>query len=341
MTLRPFGTTPDGADVHEALLTLPNGTAAAIIGYGAIVRDLQVPGPKGPTRVVLGHRTLADYLSDNGHMGAIAGRYANRIANGRFTLDGRAVQVTRNERGVHHLHGGDRGFGRRVWSVVGHDATSVTLTLTSPDGEEGFPGTVEVRCIYRLVPPATLAVELTASSDATTVVNLAHHSYFTLNYGRSIRDHVVQINASHFTPTDASLIPTGRLAPVAGTPYDFRKARPLSPPDIVYDINFVLDRDTPGLQWAASVAAPDGTLRLDVYTTEPGLQLYDGSFLQETAGLDGRPHFRSAGLCLEPQKFPDSPNHPQFPSPVLHPGEVYAQRTEYRFSAHPKRPPHE
>lgn len=336
MPLRPFGTTPDGVAITEAVLALPSGATAAILEYGAVVRDLQVPVEGGLQRVVLGHRDLAGYLADKGHLGAIAGRYANRIAGGRFTLDGREYRLTRNARGDHHIHGGAVGFGRKPWRIIGHDDASATLALTSHDGDEGFPGLLDVTCTYRLLPPATLAIELSASTDAPTVVNLAHHSYFTLNYGHSIRDHRVQANASRYTPKDETSIPTGEIVPVAGTPYDFRQPRRLTPPDIVYDINLVLDRTEPGLLWAATVGGPDDLLWLEVHTTEPGLQLYDGSYVgTETPGLDGRAHFSNAGLCLEAQKFPDTPNHPNFPSAALYPGAVYEQRTEYRFGTGP------
>jgi aldose 1-epimerase len=341
MALHPFGTTGEGVAVTEAVLTLPSGATASILDYGAIVRDLLVPDQAGGLhRVVLGHNDLPSYLADKGHMGAIAGRYANRIAGGRFELDGKIYRLARNSRGDHHIHGGLRGFGRQHWRIVGHDEASVTLALISPDGDEGYPGELAVNCTYRLLPPATLAIEMTAMTDAPTVVNLAHHSYFTLNYGQSIRDHIVQVNANRYTPSDADSIPTGEIVSVAGTPYDFWTPRPLQStapaPDFVYDINFALNRTEDGLLWAATVAAPDDALWMEVHTTEPGMQLYDGAYVgTSTPGLDGRMHFRHAGLCLEPQKFPASPNRPNFPSAVLRPDAVSAQRTEYRFGAGP------
>jgi aldose 1-epimerase len=341
MTLHLFGTTADGIPVTEAVLAVDSGAIASILDYGAIVRDLKIPDSAGiRRRVVLGYRDLAGYLADRAHLGAIAGRHANRIASGRLELDGRIHQLTRNERGRTHLHGGAVGFGRKPWRFVGHDDSSATLALTSPEGEEGYPGRLEVTCTYRLEPPATLAIEMTATTDAPTVVNLAHHSYFTLNYGHSVRDHLLQVSATNYTPTDQNLIPSGAIAPVAATPYDFRVPRPLEAPtmtvDFPYDVNYVLDRPAAEFFWAATVAAPDGKLWVEVHTTEPGLQLYDAGHLAAShPGLDGRFHFRHAGLCLEPGRFPDGPNHANFPSAVLRPGAVYRQRTEYRFGSGP------
>jgi len=337
MSLHPFGVTPDGISVTEARLALPSGFAASILNRGAIVRDLRLPMPgPGGRRVVLGYRDLEGYLADRGHFGALAGRHANRIAAGRFELDGTTYRLTLNEHHRTHLHGGVLGFGRRQWRILEHDDASVTLGLTSPAGEEGYPGTLEAACTYRLVAPATLRIEMTATTDAPTIVNLAHHSYFTLEGGRSIRDHRLQINASRYTPADAQLIPTGEILSVASGPYDFRHSRTIADPavglDFPYDVNFVLDRPSEGLCWAATLLAPNGTLAMEVHTTEPGLQFYDGDHITPShPGLDGSLHFRHAGLCLEPGKFPDGPNHASFPSPVLRPAEVYRQTTEYRF----------
>ncbi len=337
MSTRPFGQTAEGTPVDEARLTLPSGMEASVIGFGSILRDLLIPVPGGAARrVVLGYPDLAGYLSDSAHLGANAGRCANRIAGGRFTLDGKTVQLALNEGGRTHLHGGPQGFGRRVWTIAAADGRSAELTLRSPAGEGGYPGTVEARCVYRLLPPATLQIEFTATTDAPTIVNIAHHSYFTLDHGKSVRDHRLQVHAARYTPTDAALIPTGEIASVAGTPYDFRTARPLSDtraaPDFFYDMNLVLDRAGAGVVHAATVTAPSSPIRMEVHTTEPGLQLYDAVHLGTAApGHDGIRYGRHMGLCLEAQKFPDAPNHPNFPSIVLRPGETYRQVTEYRF----------
>ena len=229
-------------------------------------------------------------------------------------------------------YGGLIGFSRRGWRILEHTDASVTLGLTSPAGEDGYPGALEAACTYRLVDPGTLSIHMTAESDLPTIVNFAHHSYFTLNYGHSIRDHRLQIDADHYTPTDRELIPTGGIVSVADTAFDFRSLRPIADVDISYDINFVLHRAQAGLCRAARLLPAGGGITVEVYTTEPGLQFYDGSYLGAShPGLDGRPHFPHAGLCLEPGRFPDGPNHPNFPSPVLRPGEVYRQTTEYRF----------
>jgi aldose 1-epimerase len=340
MSLHSFGTAPGGVAVTEARLALPSGLTASILDRGAVLRDLQVPAPVGgPRRVVLGYLTLEGYLADRASLGAVNGRYANRIAAGRFVLDGVEHRLSLNENGRTHLHGGTIGFRRRLWRILGHDEASVTLGLTSPDGEEGYPGTLEARCTYRLVPPATLRLELEATTDAPTIVNLAHHPYFTFAPGQPVGDHQVEIDAEHYTPVDPALIPTGEIAPVAGTRYDFRALRPIdahaarSPSP--YDINFVPDRPGPDIRRVARVLAPDRSLLMEVHTTEPGLQFYDASKLTPThPGLDGQLHFPRAGVCLEPQAFPDAPNHPNFPPAVLRPGGQYRQITEYRFS-HP------
>jgi aldose 1-epimerase len=338
MSIIPFGRTSEGVPVSEARLALPSGFEASVIGFGSVLRDLLVPVPGGGRRrVVLGYPDLAGYLADAAHLGANAGRCANRIANGRFVLDGQAVQLALNE-GQTHLHGGPNGFGRRVWTIAAADETSATLTLHSPAGEGGYPGALEARCVYRLLPPATVRIEFSATTDAPTIVNIAHHSYFTLNHGASVRDHVLQVHASRYTPTDAALIPSGEIVSVAGTPYDFRTARPLSEtrgaPDFFYDVNLALDRTQPGVIHAATVTAPGSPMKMEVHTTEPGLQIYDAVHLAAAMpGHDGVRYGRHMGLCLEAQKFPDAPNHPNFPSIVLRPGETYSQVTEYRFPA--------
>ena len=333
MGLHSFGTTDDGLTVTKVRLALPSGRAASILDRGAVVHDLKIPTRNGAVqRVVLGYRDLAGYCADRGYLGALAGRHANRIAGGRFRLDGRIHQLTLNEHGRTHLHGGLIGFSRRGRRILEHTDASVTLGLTSPAGEEGYPGTLEASCTYWLVDPGTLSMHMTAETDLPTIVNFAHHSYFTLNCGQSIRDHLLQIDAEHYTPTDPELIPTGAIVSVADTPFDFRGLRRIADADIPYDINFVLDRVQTGLYRAARLLPPGGGIAIEVYTTEPGLQFYDGSYLSAShPGLDGHPHFAHAGLCLEPGRFPDGPNHPNFPSPVLRPGEVYRQTTEYRF----------
>lgn len=339
MTTTRFGVLEDGSAVDRIVIT-DGVVEAAILTWGAVIQDLRLLGPEGPHRVVLGLETIEDYVAVSPYFGAIAGRYANRIADGRFSLDGVEHRLTLNEAGRTHLHGGFRGFAQRVWKLVETDPTSVTLGLVSPDGEEGYPGRVEATCRYALVPGATtgegrLRIEIAATTDAPTLVNLAAHSYFDLDGAGDSSGHILEVPAEHYTPVDDRLIPTGEIAPVAGTRFDFRSARPVhaDPDDPGYDHNFVIGRDRfaePVLH--ARLTGPATGTTLEVHSTEPGLQVYDGSGLGlDRPGLGGRRYGRRAGLCLEPQVFPDSPNRPDFPSAVLRPGETYRQVTEYRF----------
>lgn len=314
--------------MQEIRLTGPDGTTAAILDWGATLRDLVVPLADGTRRrVVLGYERLEDYRANPAYLGAIVGRHANRIAGGRFELDGRRHQLTLNEDGRTHLHGGIVGFSHRPWQIAGRTAASVTLTLTSADGDQGYPGTVNATCTYTLSAPATLTVELSATTDAPTPVNLAHHSYFALAEGGDIRGHRLQLGAAHYTPVDATQIPTGQIAAVAGTPFDFRAGRAID--DLPLDDNFVLAGDGP----AAIVTAPDGRLQLTVTTDAPGLQVYDGRGLRPSGpGIGGQAHFPYAGLALEPQHFPDSPNQPGFPDVILRPGATWRQHSTFRFA---------
>lgn len=346
MTKTLFGTLADGTPVHEVVLRSPTGAEARIIEWGAVVRDLVVTHAGGRQRVVLGFPRLEDYPEHSPHAGTIAGRFANRIAGGRFTLDGKSYQMPLNQDGRHTLHSGANGFGKRPWTFIHHDEASVTLALVSPDGDAGLPGTVNVFCRYSLVG-LTLRVELGATADAPTIVNLAHHSYFKLDDGADILDHEFEIRANLMTPVDADLIPDGTVVSVAGTPYDFRKPRPIrfTKPDgglFWYDNNFILRRDrsepsaAPGLAiaHAATLRSLRSRVAMQVWTTEPALQVYDGCRIgTPVPGLDGQPYGANAGIALEPQHVPDSPNLPHFPSTVLRPGEVYRQVSEYRFGA--------
>jgi len=347
MSLTTLGKLPDGREIREARLATRAGAEARIMELGATLRDLLVPVGGVRQRVVLGFDSLDVYAGGGAHhAGAVAGRFANRIAHGRFALGGRTFQLPLNEGGRHSLHGGGRGFGRLPWSIVELGAEAVTLALVSPAGDEGYPGTLRLRCRYDLLEPSTLALELEATTDETTVVNLAQHSYFNLDGSEDARDHELVIAADFYTPTDPELIPTGEIARVSGTPYDFTSARPVRhlPPGrsepFGYDINFVLrraeDAAAAGLRLvhAATLTSRRNGLSLEVWTSEPGLQLYDCHNMQfAPPGLGGRRYGVGAGLALEAQHFPDSPNHAHFPSTVLDPGETYRQRTEYRFAA--------
>ncbi len=309
------------------------GMAASVLTWGAAIRGLVVPLRNGARRVVLGFDDPDSYRGNRANLGVVVGRCANRIAGGRFVLDGCEYRLALNEKGRTHLHGGSPGFGHRPWRLIESGAAHVRLGLTSADGDQGYPGAVEATCRYSLEAPATLRVELRARTTAPGPVNLAQHSYFTLAASGDIRDHLLTVEADAYTPTDDRLIPTGVIAPVAGTPYDFRAPRAIGASGHRYDINMVLRGPSGTLRRAARAESPVRDLAMELWTTEPGLQLYDSANLSPGArGIDGQRHFPHAGLCLEPQRFPDSVNHPNFPTVILRPGEEYRQTTEYRFS---------
>ena len=340
MSVTPFGAI-DGEPVYEVTLAGRDGLQARIITWGAALRDLIVPAPGGPRRVLLGLESLDDYVRHSPSFGAVPGRYANRIGDACFTLDGREYRLTPNE-GPNQLHGGPRGFNTRNWVLLGHDDRSVELGLVSPDGDAGYPGRLTATCRYELLDPAGFRITLTATSDAATPVNLTTHGYYNLDGSADVRDHLVQIFADFVTDTDGADIPTGAIVPVAGTPYDFCEARPLRGDGRYHDtdMNFVLRRFRSSaptlaeetLAHAATVAAPTRDLALEVWTTEPGLQLYDGYKLDlAVQGHDGRRYGAYAGIALEPQRFPDAPNQAHFPPCILRPGGVSRQRSEFRF----------
>ena len=315
---------------------------AAVLTYGATLQALEYAGRD----CVLGYDTLEGYLSGGSYQGAAVGRYANRIADGRFTLNGTTYDVGRNENGVGHLHGGQAGFDKRVWQAEvldDGDQPAVRLSRVSPDGEEGYPGNLAVSLTYRIVGGDTLQLSYTAQSDRDTVVNLTNHAYFNLNGqdGGDVLGTQLQIFADAFTPVDARLIPTGELRPVQGTPFDFRQPKAIGR-DIAaqdeqlrlgqgYDHNFVLGMDR-SRRHAVCAYSPESGIRLDCFTDMPGIQVYTANVLDEPGGKGRRPLQKRHAFCLETQFFPDSPNQPSFPSPVLRAGETYASVTEYRFS---------
>ncbi len=313
----PFGTTPAGHAISLFTLRGPRGHEAAVCNHGGILVRYVTPDRAGrPGDIVLGYDHFADYLRYNPFFGCLVGRYANRIAGAAFTLDGRTHRLAAND-GPNCLHGGRRGFDQAAWrpEILGGDAGPVLrLSHVSPDGEEGFPGTLRVNADHELADDGTLRFTLTATTDATTVVNLTQHTYFNLGDAPDILGHELQLDAERFLPVDANLIPTGELRPVAGTPFDFQ--RPMT----------VGDR----------IAADDEQLRRGrgydhTWSTAPGVQFYSGNFLDgRQAGKGGRAHGLRAGLCLEPQAFPDAPNQTAFPSCVLHPGATYRHVIEYR-----------
>jgi aldose 1-epimerase len=348
ITREPFGATPDGKAVDLFTLTNAHGLEARIMTFGATVVSLRVPDRAGKLDdVVLGYPSLTGYLEKSPYFGSTVGRYGNRIGKGRFTLDGRTYQLTTND-GPNHLHGGARGFDKVVWSVdtARADSTaSLAFAYTSPAGEEGYPGTLAVRVTYTLTDRDELRIDYRATTDAPTIVNLTHHSYFNLAGAgtRDILGHELMIPADRYTPVDATLIPTGELAAVDGTPFDFRTPTAIGArigQDNVqlkrgrgYDHNWVLDRQGDALTLAARLTEPTTGRTLEVLSTEPGIQFYSGNFLDGTiTGKEGRVYQHRFGLCLEPQHFPDSPNKANFPPTLLRPGQEYRSSTVLRFS---------
>ncbi|MBB3233817.1 aldose epimerase family protein [Phyllobacterium endophyticum] len=328
----PFGTF-HGEPVFQVTIRSPAGAVARILNWGAVIRDLQIPLTDGALqRVVLGFDEFGDYPARSPYFGALVGRYANRIAAGRFQLDGKTVQLDLNEHGIQTLHGGSGGVSQRLWTIAALTRSSVTLAMNLPDGDQGFPGSMDVQCTYSLVDDLTLRVEVEAVTDAPTVANFAQHSYFNLDGSSDIRNHKLRILADAYTPVDGNLIPTGEIAAVGETAYDFRLPRRIGTSgSTLYDHNFVLSEPiSDGMRFAASLVAGNG-LAMQVHTSEPGLQFYDGAKIAAVTGHGGTQYGPHAGLCLEAQHFPDSPNQPQFPGTALRPGETYRQRTEFRF----------
>lgn len=347
VTSSVFGTMPDGTVVNVFTLTNGHGVEARIITYGAAVASIKVPDRSGRfDDIVTGFDTLDGYLTRSRFFGAIVGRYANRIANARFTLEGRTFELAANN-GKNHLHGGRRGFDKVVWksSPFERDGNvGVTLSYVSVDGEEGYPGTLNVTVTYTLTARDELRIDYAATTDKATPVNLSNHSYFNLagHGSRDILEHLLSVDADAYTPVDETLIPTGEIAPVAGTPFDFRTptaigARIDSDAEQTrrgkgYDHNFVLNGRPGTLRPVARLVDPSSGRTMDVATTEPGMQFYSGNNLDGSAvGKSGRAYGRRTSLCLETQHFPDSPNRPNFPSTILKPGEQFRSTTVFTF----------
>jgi aldose 1-epimerase len=348
----PFGITPAGEPVEQIELANANGIRMEVLSIGGVIRSLHLPDRDGVfADVALGYDTLDGYLGDQAYLGAIVGRVANRIRAGRLTIDGRALSLAQNADG-NHLHGGTLGFDKAVWSMAPFErdgAAGVVLSHVSPDGDEGYPGTLRAEVTYTLDDSDALRIDYLATADAVTPVNLTQHSYFNLHGAGvgDILDHEIALIASRFTPVDRALIPTGELRPVHGTPFDFtsphRIGERIGEPDEQlrlargYDHNFVIDRTSAReLDLAARLTESMSGRGVDVYTTEPGIQFYSGNFLDGSAvGKGGRPYEYRTGLALETQHFPDAPNHPDFPSIVLHPGATYRSSTVYRFVVRP------
>lgn len=339
----PFGKTKSGKPITLYALRNGNGMEVDIMNYGATVTAIRVPDRDGNIEnVTLGYKTLAGYEKGTSFFGSIVGRYGNRIAKGRFTLDGKTYQLPTNN-GPNSLHGGDVGFNQRVWSsepVALPDAVGVKFTYVSPDGEQGYPGTMTTVVTYSINNKNELVIDYSITTDAPTVANVTNHAYFNLRGegDGDILGHEMQIFADAYTPTDDTLIPTGEVASVDGTPMDFRKATPVGEridqkfPALVagggYDHNYVANGS--GMRKIVKVYEPDSGRVMEVYTDEPAVQFYSGNFLDDEPGIHVYPY--RSGFCLETQHYPDSPNHPNFPNTVLRPGETYESETIYKFS---------
>jgi len=344
LTRADWGKT-DGVAVSLFTLTNAKGMEVKITNYGGIITSIKVPDAKGALGdVVLGFDSLDEYVAKNGpHFGATIGRYGNRIGKAKFTLAGKEYKLAANN-GANSLHGGIKGFNKVVWTARELPDGRLELSYLSKDGEEGFPGNLKSTVTFSLSDTNALRIEYAATTDKETVVNLTNHTYFNLKGDGDILGHRVAINASRFTPVDAGLIPTGELRNVAGTPFDFNNPHTIGERIAAndeqikigngYDHNWVLSRkSTAGLEGAAEVEEPTSGRRMEVWTTEPGVQFYTGNFLDGTIkGKGGKVYAKRAGFCLETQHFPDSPNKPAFPTTTLKPGAQYKTTTEFRFS---------
>jgi aldose 1-epimerase len=352
----PFGALADGRQVEAVILSNKAGIRVKIMTLGAAVQSLSIPDRGGHSAdIVLGFDTAQEYVQNPSYFGATVGRFANRIAKGHFSLDGKTYTLATNDHG-NHLHGGLKGFDKVLWSIDSVRSATPAIAVfsyTSPDGEEGYPGTLHVTVSYSLDDAAALRVEFKATTDKSTIVNISNHSYFNLSAetGASVLTHLLMVNASKYTPVDAGLIPTGELRAVQGTPFDFRKptaigARVRDGSDQQlrygrgYDHNFALDGAAGEFRLAARVADPASGRVMEIFSAAPGLQFYSGNFLDSTiAGKGGRLYREGDALVLEPQLFPDAPNQKSFPSARLDPGNTYVNTMEYRFSTDkPARP---
>jgi aldose 1-epimerase len=341
-----FGNMPDGAKISLFTVTNSNGIEAKIITYGGIITSLKTRDKNGNLAdIVLGFDELEPYLKGTPYFGALIGRYGNRIAGGKFSIGERTYQLDTNH-GPNHLHGGIVGFDKKVWSATPFTTESsagVKLFLESEDGDQGYPGTMQVTATYTLTNDDELITDFHATTDKTTIVNLTQHSYFNLAGKGTILDHQLIINADHYTPVDSTLIPTGEIVPVANTPFDFRVPAAIGArineeneqlahgPG--YDHNYVLNRNSRSdMEFAARVVEPNSGRVLEIYTQEPGIQFYSGNLMDGTLKSGDRVYAQRTGFCLEPQHHPDSPNQAHFPSTILEPGEEYTTRMSFKFS---------
>jgi aldose 1-epimerase len=344
ITKKSFGKTPDGEKVDLYTLTNAAGSKAQITNYGGIVTSLQVADRQGELAdIVLGYDNLDDYIKASPYFGSIIGRYGNRIGKGQFTIDANKYTLATNN-GPNHLHGGIKGFDKVVWKaepIKSTDEVALKLTYLSPDGEEGYPGNLNCTVIYMLTNKNELKISYEAETDKPTIINLTNHSYFNLagHDSGNVLGHEIMINADHFTPVDEGLIPTGEIRAVKDSPMDFTKLMPIGSRIAKvkggYDHNYVLNRlgEERSLSWAVTVYEPVTGRKMEIFTTEPGVQFYTGNFLDGSNKGKGATYNKHAGFCLETQHFPDSPNKAHFPSVILRPGEQYMHLTIHKFSA--------
>ena len=331
MTRKHFGIAPAGEDVYVYTFANKNGVEVSITNFGGAITSIKAPDRNGVfADVVLGYDTLDDYVKNPRYLGALIGRYANRIAGGKFSLNGVEYQLAQNN-GANHLHGGNKGFDKRVWNSAEIES-GLILEYFSKDGEENYPGDLDVAVTYSLNDQNELRIEYRANTDKDTIVNLTNHSYFNLAGHGTILDHELTLNADSFTPVSEDLIPTGEISAVAGTPMDFRTGRMIAPGG--YEHNFVLNDWKHGsLRSVARLRERVSGRVMEVLTTQPGIQFYSGNFLDGSLiGKGGVAYEKYAALCLETQHYPDAPNHPNFPATVLRPGETYSELTVYKFT---------
>lgn len=345
--LSDFGTTPDGKPVQRWRLDNGRGLVMEVLSLGGIVTRLNVPDRQGQsTNICLAPADVATIFRPGWpYLGALIGRVANRIGNAQFVLNGQTYRLAVNDP-PHSLHGGKLGYDRRLWEITplsSSDGPGLRLTLTDPDGTEQYPGTVHVEVTYTLTLSGIWRITYSATTDRVTPINLTQHAYFNLKDGGQspVTDHLLQLSSTHYTPTDATLVPTGDICPVSGSAYDFTRAKPigqdfarLESDPTGYDCNYVIPGPAGTLRWAATVTEPVSGRSMQVYTTQPGVQLYTGNFLDGSfTGIDGFAYRQHSGFCLETQHYPDALHHPAFPSILLQPGQAYHHTTEYRFSA--------
>lgn len=332
---KSFGHLADGRQVDLFTLKNNNGLEIQITNFGGIITKILMPDKVGKVEdIVLGFDTLEEYIFNPPYFGCITGRVAGRIKNAQFELDGKVYLLSSNQ-GQHHLHGGFKGFNSKLWDVVHSENNLLVLKYCSIDGEEGYPGNLELEVNYRLTNENELHIEYRATTDKATPVNLTNHSYFNLSGKADVLDHRIQIEADHYLETDIELIPTGRCLPVAFTAYDFQREKSIGE-DIKttnggYDDTFVLEQSDGRLQFIAQATDPESGRSLEVLTTEPGLVFYSGNFLENCHGKNGKIYQKHSGFCFEMQHFPDTPNRPEFPTVILRPGEQYQQHTMFRF----------